>query len=134
MTPDLLFVYGSLRQASDHPMAQLLRTYAQPLGPARTRGVLYDLGAYPGLKDAEGDDAWVRGEVFRLLDPASLLPRLDAYEGCGPHDRPPYLFERHLRSVELDTGATVMAWVYLYNRPVAGARRIPSGDYLDRRP
>jgi len=136
VTPDLLFVYGSLRPAGGHPMGRWLHTHARLLGPARTRGRLYDLGAYPGLipaPDADREAAWVHGEVFRLPDPERLLPRLDAYEGCGPQDHPPYLFERHPQPVVLADGARVTAWVYRYNRPVAGAPLIPSGDWLDRR-
>ena len=43
----LLFVYGTLRPFVDIPMARWLRRVARYLGPATTRGRLYDLGAIP---------------------------------------------------------------------------------------
>lgn len=127
-----LFVYGTLRRSSRHLMARHLAQHARHLGPGRTRGRLYDLGAFPGLKDADGEDDWVRGEVYELRDPARTLPHLDAYEGCGPNDRPPYLFERHRRPVQLNDGRFLTAWVYLFNRPVSPDQHIPSGDFFER--
>ncbi|HET9983324.1 MAG TPA: gamma-glutamylcyclotransferase family protein [Longimicrobiales bacterium] len=70
-----LFVYGTLR--SGEPAAELLAG-AEPLGPARVEGTLYDIdGRYPALMLA--GRGVVEGEVWRC--PVELLWRLDEYEG-----------------------------------------------------
>jgi gamma-glutamylcyclotransferase (GGCT)/AIG2-like uncharacterized protein YtfP len=128
--PQALFVYGTLRQAARHPMALFLRAHARSLGPARARGRLYDLGAYPGMVAARGDDEWVHGEVHQLSRPDETLAVLDRYEGCGPGVEPPRLYERRPAPVELATGEMRPCWVYFYLGPVAEEKRILSGDYL----
>jgi hypothetical protein len=60
------------------------------------------------------------GDVCLLNDPASSLPYLDAYEGCGPDDPLPHEFERQVVTVVLDGGQTVEAWAYIYMLDTAG--------------
>jgi gamma-glutamylcyclotransferase (GGCT)/AIG2-like uncharacterized protein YtfP len=83
------------------------------------QGRLYNLGRYPGATPSDGSNDWVRGEVFRLRQPAKLLAQLDAYE--GPQ------FARVPQRVYLATGMT-LAWVYLYRGNPAGTR-IVSGKW-----
>lgn len=125
-----LFVYGTLRRESGDRMAELLDRHARCLGRARARGRLYDVGAYPGLKEALSSDDWVHGELYELHDPELSLPELDGYEGCGPEDPPPHLFERRLEAVYPAGRDPVRCWVYFYVPSVDEGRRIPSGDYL----
>ena len=127
---DYLFVYGTLRARSGHPMARWLAAQARRIGAATVSGALYDLGSYPGLVPDEAAD--VHGDVFELAEPHRLLPRLDAYEGFDPEALEASLFRREPRPVRLDDARRLTAWVYLYNRPIRGARPIPSGDYFDR--
>ena len=126
--PQYLFVYGTLMSASDHPMARMLAAAADRLGEASCAGWLYLVEDYPGLVDAEDSHEVVFGELFRLRD-ASVLSELDAYEGCGPGDPQPTLYVRELRHARLPDGTPVEAWVYRYNRPVSGLRRIVSGRF-----
>jgi gamma-glutamylcyclotransferase (GGCT)/AIG2-like uncharacterized protein YtfP len=83
---ELLFVYGTLRRGAYrggqvNPFAQRLQVEATWLGPARIRGLLYQVNAeYPGLAKSESDDEWVTGEVWAFSDPA-LWKALDDYEG-----------------------------------------------------
>ena len=79
------------------------------------------------------DDAWVIGEVYSLNEPSSVLPVLDAYEGCGPADPPPHQFERHVVDVLLDNGQTIRAWVYVYCGDTGHKTRIISGDFLQEK-
>jgi gamma-glutamylcyclotransferase (GGCT)/AIG2-like uncharacterized protein YtfP len=125
-----LFVYGTLRRGARPGASQLLERGATCLGPARTRGRLYDVGRYPGLVPSDDPAAFVRGEVHVLADPAVALEHLDRYEGCAPDDARPHEYERVEREVVLDSGAVVAAWVYLYARPIDGLREIRSGDWL----
>lgn len=116
-----LFVYGTLREGGGHAMHAVLASAADRVGTARARGLLVDLGWYPGLVETQ-DDRWVEGEVWMLREPDVLL-RLDAYEGDE--------YERRIQAVHLVTGVS-KAWTYLYRGPVPRGRVIESGDWLLR--
>lgn len=130
MTEDLLFVYGTLRRGSHRRMHRQLAQSADLVGSARFRGRLFRVAAYPGAVASPHAADSVRGEVYRLRDPA-LLPVLDRYEGCDPRDpTPPYV--RRLEQVTLDDDAAIVrSWIYLYARPTDGLERIMSGDFLE---
>lgn len=125
-----LFVYGTLRSAFENPYARRLRKQAVLLGPAKMRGRLYSLGAYPGMKPSFEPDDWVIGELYRLDKPPKLLAFLDAYEVCDPRDGAYREFERITATAHLVGGRCLAAWVYLYGRPVDRACRISGGDYV----
>jgi gamma-glutamylcyclotransferase (GGCT)/AIG2-like uncharacterized protein YtfP len=129
-----LFVYGTLRAGSGHPMARVLTAHARPAGAGSVAGRLYDLGEYPGLVGARAEGERVRGEVYELDDPAALLAALDRYEGCAEEDPRPRLFERRLTAVALDEGKGLTAWVYEYRGSLETARRLASGDYFATSP
>jgi gamma-glutamylcyclotransferase (GGCT)/AIG2-like uncharacterized protein YtfP len=117
----LLFVYGSLRQASEHPMAQRLAATAEFAGTARTQGALYWAGdEFPGLTLTQ-DETYTNGDLYLIVDPG-LLDVLDAYEGPA--------YERQRRPVESQSMGPAAAWVYVYLGPVSEERRIESGDFL----
>jgi gamma-glutamylcyclotransferase (GGCT)/AIG2-like uncharacterized protein YtfP len=126
-----IFVYGTLRSESTHPMASRLRTGAKLIGKGKTSGLLYDLGAYPGAVFAQGERRCVIGEVFRLGANAKLLAELDSYEGItGAEDD---MWSRVLVEVGLDHGGTVKAWAYGLTA-MPRARVIGTGDFIaDRR-
>jgi gamma-glutamylcyclotransferase (GGCT)/AIG2-like uncharacterized protein YtfP len=106
-----LFVYGTLRRGSVDPMAEFLGQHARFIGQGKASGRLLDLGAYPGMVEAESPDEWVQGDVFELADPQTTFLTLDRYEGC---DRPNPLYERRITFVKLSTGKEVRAWYYHY--------------------
>jgi gamma-glutamylcyclotransferase (GGCT)/AIG2-like uncharacterized protein YtfP len=89
---------------------------------------LYDLGPYPAAIPAT--HSRVRGEVHRMLDPATTLRTLDEIENYGPNEQDASLYVRRESPVTLDDGLIVNAWVYFYNRRFGRAPRIESGDYL----
>jgi gamma-glutamylcyclotransferase (GGCT)/AIG2-like uncharacterized protein YtfP len=134
-----LFVYGTLRSGADTKWSRFLVSVSRFAGSGRTRGLLFQLGGYPGMVvdsqpgepvvSAHGD-AWVVGEVYSLHEPSSAWPVLDAYEGCGPADPRPCAFERQAVDVLLDNGQTIRAWAYVYCLPTAGKVRIVSGDFI----
>lgn len=116
MINDLLFVYGTLRRRSRHPLARLLAENAEWLGFAYFCGLLFDIGSYPGAV-LSGDPAHrVRGEVYQLKDPATILPLLDRYEEFGEEFPEPNEFIRSRQPVRFKGGA-LKAWIYLYNLP-----------------
>ena len=124
------FVYGTLLSAFANPFARRLRKQAVFLGPARMRGRLYDLGAYPGMKRSLDPADWVSGELYRLDQPAKLLAFLDAYEVCDPRDGAYREFERVTATAHLDSGRTLTAWVYLYGGSTVLCPRVESGKYV----
>lgn len=127
-----LFAYGTLRVHNDLPIVRVVHKYARFESAAQARGRLFDLGQYPGMRLSYAPGDWVQGEVFRVIAPSRLFPLLDAYEECSSRDPSPQEYRRVQRLVRLDDGSLLWAWMYVYNLPVSGWRRIPSGDYLRR--
>lgn len=130
---ELFFAYGTFRVGSGHEMQRWLTAHAALIGEASVRGVLYDLGGYPGLVVETAAPDAVRGDVYRLHPEttAETLRQLDAYEGCGPGSPEPHECRRTRIQVRLDGGESVDAWVYVL-RDVRGLERIPSGDSTAR--
>jgi gamma-glutamylcyclotransferase (GGCT)/AIG2-like uncharacterized protein YtfP len=118
-----LFVYGTLMSGGENNL--LLARHAELIGPGRMRGRLFVVDYYPGLVDSEDPAETVAGEVWRLLEPDVLLS-LDDFEGCT--EAPP-LFVRASRTVTLDGGSPLAAWVYVYARSTSGLQSILSGDW-----
>lgn len=125
-----LFVYGTLRKDAGSETAHLLKQYAEFIGEGVCRGRLYKIKDYPGIVPSENPADQVRGEVFRLREPEIILPRLDQYEECGPAFPEPAEYVREEQEVRLENGEKLLAWVYVYNRPVDGLERIASGDFM----
>jgi len=121
-----LFVYGTLRPGSGHPMAEFLRARSHLVGAARVRGQLFDLGRFPGMLPAETPDDWVTGELVDLHDVPATLSALDRYEDAEG------IFPRRMAAAMLEDGREVSAWVYWYAGSLQQAKRIASGDYLNR--
>ena len=128
-SPKFLFVYGTLRRGTGHPMAVFLEKHSTYRGSAKTAGRLYDLGESPGMCEAQSDDDWVFGDLYELTDVEQVLAELDRYEGCGPEDPQPWYFERFVREASDPDGSGISCWVYLYRRPVREQCRIVSGVY-----
>ncbi|MGM3174680.1 gamma-glutamylcyclotransferase family protein [Dickeya lacustris] len=111
-----VIVYGSLRrkQGNSHWM-----TNAQWLGDHQLEGYeLYDLGHYPAAVAGEGE---IHCEVYRIS--SSILAELDELKRAGSVGA----YKRELIATPYGS-----AWIYLYQRPVTGLRRITSGDWLQR--
>jgi gamma-glutamylcyclotransferase (GGCT)/AIG2-like uncharacterized protein YtfP len=123
-----LFVYGTLKRRSRHPMARRLAASARHVGPAILAGRLYDLGRFPGLKEPWSPNDWVQGEVYDLGEAAGqILQDMDAYENA--ESPPPTPYDRQLTSVTFGDGRTLHAWVYWYRGDVQEERFIESGSY-----
>ena len=128
--PEHLFVYGTLRAESPHPMASA-SARAKHVGKGSTPGLLYDFGWYPGAMFEADSRYRVIGEVFALKNAARLLADLDKYEGTA---EPGNAFRRVPVKVRLDGGGTVDAWSYeMGNRRRGGGRSGPAISFIDRR-
>jgi gamma-glutamylcyclotransferase (GGCT)/AIG2-like uncharacterized protein YtfP len=125
---NLLFVYGTLRRRSRHPMARRLADAARHVGAAKIAGRLYDLGRFPGLKPPRTPEDWVQGDVYDLGDDAEqTLREMDAYENVD--SAPPAPYDRQLTPVVRPDGQLVTVWVYWYRGEVKEAHFIASGSY-----
>ncbi len=133
LTTGLLFAYGTLMKPWSHGAARFLHENSEYLGTASLAGRLYDLGDYPGLVYDTDSPVQVKGQLFRLNDPARILLFLDDYEGASEESPESGLFRKELLPV-LFEGSKRSAWVYTYNQPLNGALPIPSGDYLSYAP
>ena len=130
MTSDLLFVYGTLMRGYSHPMARLLSSNADFLGPASCRGRLYKVKHYPGLVPSEDESERVFGELYRLRAVDDLLRAFDMYEACGEGFPEPTQYVRQMLPVMLAEGAARDAWTYIYNWPLTGLTWIETGRFL----
>ena len=113
---DYLFTYGTLQP--NRAPAEIASTVAQlrPVGKGFVHGVLYDLGDYPGAVLNPSSKRRISGTVFRLSKDATVLRKLDEYEGFDSHAPDQSLFIRTLHPVTLATGDTIECWLYTYNR------------------
>jgi len=121
--PCHIFVYGTLRAQSDHPMARRLSSQARLVGEGSVPGRLYDCGWYPAAVFDGDEKRRVVGDVFALKPGGKLLAELDAYEAGDPN------YVRVPLEVALADGGTVAAWAYGV-REAPEARLIQSGDFI----
>lgn len=120
-----IFVYGTLKRRSRY---HHLLGGARFVAKASMRGVLYDLGAYPGLVQKRTAAHSVLGELYELPEDRAprLLRALDRYEGRE--------FLRRRVFVRLRNGRRRAAWTYvLKDAPARAARPIRSGHFPVRR-
>jgi gamma-glutamylcyclotransferase (GGCT)/AIG2-like uncharacterized protein YtfP len=124
MNDSFMFVYGTLRRSSGTHMSQMLARYSDYVGEAIMQGVLYEVDGYPGVIESNKPEDSVCGELFKILDENILLPLLDDYEECSEKFPRPHEYVRKVLPVTLEDGASVMAWVYIYNHDVTRLQRI----------
>lgn len=121
--PGHIFVYGTLRQGSNHPMAKRLSAQARHIGKAHAPGHLYDMGWYPAALFDENAAARIVGDVFALPRGGRLLAEIDAYEAGDPN------YERIVLQVSVAGAGRIAAWAYGVASPPS-PRIIPGGDFL----
>jgi gamma-glutamylcyclotransferase (GGCT)/AIG2-like uncharacterized protein YtfP len=127
--PDLLFVYGTLRRLSKHPMAAFLAERARFVGEGTVAARLYNLGRYPGMTEAACPADRVSGDVYELAGGTETLDELDRYENA---ESPlPSFFERGRAVATLADGSQIEAMLYWFRGEVVESQRIASGDYGD---
>ena len=136
MDSEFLFVYGTLRRGADTAQARRLVLAAEYIGIGAVSGALYAVGggSYPGLavQSAGQTASEVVGDLYHTGGDADLLRWLDDYEGI-PLDGTPGEYQRIILPVHLPgRPEPVRAWAYAYLPPCHLARRIASGDWLNR--
>ena len=134
---DFLFVYGTLLSTAGHSLGAFLRDRAELVGEGTIRARLYiveevdadGVNRYPAALPVHQRDDRVWGEVYRITDAETLMPRLDAFEACAPGCKEPYEFLPRAVEVTMAGGDAATAWSYLYTYDVTGMRHIPSGRF-----
>ena len=127
---DFVFFYGTLMMPFNRPGRQRVDQQMSYAGRGRISAALFDLGIYPAAIPTS-DGSTVRGEVYEMLDPVTVLSALDEIEGYRAAEPERSLYTRVLTDVVLDDGGALQAWAYFYNAPLGRAQRIESGDYLE---
>jgi gamma-glutamylcyclotransferase (GGCT)/AIG2-like uncharacterized protein YtfP len=127
ITDNLLyvFVYGTLRHGEQRDINRL-----QPapvfIGNSQTKGTLYHLGSYPGLR--LGGEQWVQGEVYQISP--ELERQLDEIEEVWPQQTGEYV---RREVVVRCAGQALACLVYeASDERVVGCAVIASGDWVCR--
>jgi gamma-glutamylcyclotransferase (GGCT)/AIG2-like uncharacterized protein YtfP len=123
--PRYVFVYGTLRRGEANDITRLLPAPIH-VGQASVAGVMYDLGAYPGVRLGPGGH--VVGEVYAIS--AALEAQLDEIESIYPGQSDEYA----RREIDVDVGDKSLSCLiyeinldYTVNKPV-----IARGDWVLR--
>ena len=126
-----LFTYGTLRKGVDIPMQRFLSNRSTWMGEAIFQGKLYYVGGHPAAVPSSSKKDAVTGDLFRIDNGTDLIRRLDQYEGFDENNRKGSLYIREKRKVRLKkSDKTLLAWIYLFNKPVDDSQKIESGNYL----
>ncbi len=131
--PTQLFVYSSLRKGFHQGAYQYITQHFTPLGNAKVKGVLRDLGNQP-VANPSNEEIFIKGELYALHNPGDfswVFGQLDEYEGliteAGEHP----LYRREIVTVQKEDGSKTDAWIYWYNKDASNFPMIPSGDVIE---
>ncbi|RYD17658.1 MAG: gamma-glutamylcyclotransferase [Verrucomicrobiaceae bacterium] len=123
-TPQLVFVYGTLRRGGSNHFRM---AGAEFLAPGTVMGRMYKIDWYPGLViDDAGDE--IHGEVFSIGP--ELLGELDVFEGVSAGEVENSDYRRVPVTVVLQDSRTVMAWVWEWLGQFDELSRVREGDWL----
>ena len=126
---EYLFAYGTLQPGFAPTKIARVAAKLRPVGEGFVRGVLYDLGGYPGaVADPSAKDR-ILGTVMELPEDEEILARLDRYEGFDPKTPQTSEYIRERQVAELKAGGTVKCWFYRYNRKPKDVDRVESGTW-----
>ena len=97
------------------------------VGRGTVRGLLYDLGEFPGVTEGDGI---VHGLVLRV--PTDAWEKLDEYEACPGPGCAEGLFRRIRTRAKMEDGGEVECWLYAYAQDVTGLSPVESGRWVKR--
>ena len=126
---EYLFAYGTLIPGRSPDGIAPAVNQLQWIGEATVRGVLYDLGEFPGAVLDVSSDRTISGRVFRLPPDPKILTHFDRYEEFDPNFPECSLFVRKRHPVTLATGEVIPCWIYVYNGKPDQSRILEDGRY-----
>jgi gamma-glutamylcyclotransferase (GGCT)/AIG2-like uncharacterized protein YtfP len=119
-----VFVYGTLRQGQKRDITRL-QPAPRWIAMARVPGVLYHLGAYPGV--VLGATGWVHGEVYEIS--LELERQLDEIEEVWPQPSGEYCKREILVRLE-EMNEEIVCIVYeIAPESISGMPVIGGGDW-----
>ena len=130
MSCRFIFVYGTLRKEISSSMYHVLTSHSEYYGDGFIQAKLYEIDEYPGAIETENQESKVKGELYKIINEAQLLSKLDEYEESSNNFPQPHEYVRKKLPVSLINGGKVMAWVYFFNHDTSNFTQIMSGDYL----
>ena len=123
------FVYGTL--LPDQPNFRLWEDSISRMEYGRIKDCqLFDMGAYPML--VESKEKYVHGMLVFVIPEYvdEMITRIDELEGYDPEKHGVSAYNREMREVELESGKTVTAWVYLgHNKYIDQEKPVPGGKW-----
>ena len=134
--PKHFFFYGTLQAEHLSSQARQILPKLKRIGEASMPGRLFAIKTprltYPVLIEELTSTARVAGTCFEMRPEFTDtdLKYLDAYEDYFEDEPERSLYLRKALPVTLKSGATLSAWVYVYNAALPeSAEPIPSGDF-----
>ena len=113
-------------------MYEYISRYFDYSGPAKVKGLMYDMGNYPAGIPCE-DMEYIIGELYQAREENEFnwaIGQLDDYEGIKAEAGETPLYRRDMVEVYLDNGAT-QAWIYWFIGQVGERPKVDSGDILE---
>jgi gamma-glutamylcyclotransferase (GGCT)/AIG2-like uncharacterized protein YtfP len=129
MRQEYLFLYGTLMRKYQIPAHTAVTHYCDYLSKGSFQGKLYLIEDYPGAIPTSNPKNRVKGEVYTIQESIPLFETLDTYEECSPRFPEPHEYVRQQQPVLLENGESVLAWMYLYARPLLNKSPILSGQF-----
>jgi len=128
-----LFIYGTLMSNEDRNHLLEECGGAQSCQRARMRGVLYDLGYFPGLQIQGENQSTVSGELIEFSDIQRALKLLDSVEGFKSYTSRKNLYLRNMSICDTESNQQELAWVYTPQEVFEDAKIIECGDWKSYR-
>src|ERR1700722_17924104 len=97
---EYLFAYGTLQPGLAPTKIARVAARLRTVGEGFVRGVLYDLGGYPGAVADPNAKSKILGTVMELPEDEDVLARLDKYEGFDPQSPQTSEYIRERQTVE----------------------------------
>ena len=126
---DLLFVYGTLRRGGGHELEKMFDD-VRFVQEAEFFGEMFLVDYFPGVIDPVSAGTDIAGEIYEFRPDGKSLRKLDEFEDYRPFDPDAGVYVRARRNVRVKSGEIAEVWIYIYNQPVAGFRKIESGDFV----
>ncbi|NBC83363.1 MAG: hypothetical protein GVY19_08260 [Bacteroidetes bacterium] len=130
MQCDYLFIYGTLLRELRGRLFKYFEKEMRYISIGYYQGQMYHLGHYPGVVPSADFSDLVKGEVYEITNQQYLEDVLDDYEGAGKNFKGCEEYLRRIEKVKLETGKTMLCWIYIFNRPVHPYKRVTGGDYI----
>lgn len=125
MTKLPFFVYGSLLEGL-YNHERILKGQVTSINKATLEDhEMYSVGQYPAIIEGKGT---IQGELVEVKDFESNIVRLDMLEGYYEDKPEASMYIREVKTVTLEDGTKVEAYVYIWNRPLPRVK-VESGDW-----